>query len=475
MLSIRVRLIHGTFRGSASDLAMTGQDDPGEWPPSPARIVAALVAAGGIDSASRVSDGAELRLFETAAPPSIQASPPEDVLTSPLRPRFVVMNERRDATVQEYPARTAAEARPGSRRAPRDPTVIYTWSDISPSIEELDSLKTRAARVGYLGCADSPAVMTVLTELEPIGPGERWAPVSDGDQLIAVPGPGYVDMLSDYYLAWTTGTARRAWYPVTRAAYAVPGQHVARWTTRWPHVLWMRLADPLPGELVIPVTETFRSSVLALYQRYIGDPPQLLHGHGYDGRRDYQHAQYIALPDVGHEYATGRIHGLAVMLPSDASAETVESLRTALWRPWSLRIPGRAPVAVRPYGGENRPLATQPRRWSRPAQTWMSVFPVVHERRRRHGPSPADVVAWCRHAGFPDPVSATLSLVPLINGSPALRPEHVFRDRDDSRRPYSFLAVSFGSAVTGPMVLGRLRQFGLGLMLPVATGAVDDR
>jgi CRISPR-associated protein Csb2 len=46
MLAISVELLHGTFRGaSADDTAFMGVDgDSGEWPPSPARLFAALVA-----------------------------------------------------------------------------------------------------------------------------------------------------------------------------------------------------------------------------------------------------------------------------------------------------------------------------------------------------------------------------------------------------------------------------------------------
>lgn len=47
----------------------------------------------------------------------------------------------------------------------------------------------------------------------------------------------------------------------------------------------------------------------------------------------------------------------------------------------------------------------------------VSTFPVMHERRRRHGPPTFDeVVGWCASAGLPAPVSARVSEAPLQRG-----------------------------------------------------------
>ena len=44
--------VHGTFRGSGvDDTALSGQGSAAEWPPSPARLFQALVAAGGTSPA----------------------------------------------------------------------------------------------------------------------------------------------------------------------------------------------------------------------------------------------------------------------------------------------------------------------------------------------------------------------------------------------------------------------------------------
>ena len=91
-----------------------------------------------------------------SAPPVIHASPSEDVLTSASRPRFVVVDSTNDGAVQDYPARTSHEVRPGPRRAPRDTTISYVWPDAAPPPDAVAGLEARAARVGYLRVRRQP-------------------------------------------------------------------------------------------------------------------------------------------------------------------------------------------------------------------------------------------------------------------------------------------------------------------------------
>jgi CRISPR-associated protein Csb2 len=56
--------------------------------------------------------------------------------------------------------------------------------------------------------------------------------------------------------------------------------------------------------------------------------------------------------------------------------------------------------------------------------------------------------------------------VPFVEGGAVLRPDEV-RRQGRERRPYSHLVVEFSEPITGPVMLGRGRQFGMGLALPV--------
>ena len=191
MLSIAVELLHGTFRGDPDGTADTGRLMLGEWPPSPARLFAALIAADGTGEACRVTDGTELEWFERLPPPVIHAD--RDPVHQPLRPRFIVAQKQGAAkgAHHEYVGRSGAAIRPGVRVAPRSPCVIYQWDVAPPEPSILDALRRRAARVGYLGSADSPVRVRVATEMD-APPAESGAFVPDhaGDTVINVPVEG---------------------------------------------------------------------------------------------------------------------------------------------------------------------------------------------------------------------------------------------------------------------------------------------
>ena len=149
MLAISVELLHGTFRGDPDGTANTGRLTRGEWPPSPARLFAALVAADGTRQKCLVTDGAELAWFERLPPPVIHAD--SRPWHQPLQPRYVVRHEGSPSksTHQEYVGRSGALNRAGVRVAPRDPHVIYSWDVESPTYVTLEALRRRAALIDF--------------------------------------------------------------------------------------------------------------------------------------------------------------------------------------------------------------------------------------------------------------------------------------------------------------------------------------
>jgi CRISPR-associated protein Csb2 len=480
MLAIGVEFLQGTVRaGSADDLAATGETDPGEWPPSPARLFAAFVAADGTRGRCRVTTGTELGFLEGTGDPVILADRAESVRRTELLHRFVVVDEKAKGAVQEYPARAAAEVRPGTRLSPSIPVVWFTWPDASPDVATLAGLRARAARIGYLGCADSP-VRVRVSDTAPQEDGlATWLPVIEGRGEVALPVafPGMLGLLDDAYERFAGGEpVRRSWLPTLRRWYSPdrPAEDVAN-----PTVVWLRLGDPVPGRLARMVTETLRAATLDLYDRFVapspGDLPAVLHGHGYSGS-GYQHVHWLVLPDVGHPYATGRLHGAAVWLPADTPRDTVERVRAALAHLHELVLPGRRRVPVVAFDGSPRPMAANPARWVGPARRWASVLPVVHE---RWGPvTLGQVAAWCEHAGLPAPLRSETAEVPFVEGGIGLQPTEVYRDGRE-RRPYSHLLIEFAEPVRGPVMVGRVRQFGLGLLCPLdhdrgARGGRDD-
>ena len=473
MLAISVDLLHGTYRGDPDGTANTGNLTRGEWPPSPARLFAALVAADGTRQRCRVTDGAELAWFERLPPPAIHAD--GRPCHQSLEPRYVVRHKgnAEKATHLEYIGRSGVVNRAGVRVAPRDPRIVYSWHVESPPAEILEALRRRAARVGYLGASDSPVRVRVSTRISPAtDSSDTFTPDRQGDLVIDVPGPGRLQSLDRMYDEWCArgASVSRLQFPALRRGvpYRSPGS--VEPVDRGEVVAWLRLGAAVSGRRLSTVTALFKEAVLSQHQRLCGEPPALLHGHGFSGS-GYELARYLALPDVGHRWSRGRIHGLALWLPPVADSATRQRVRDATFA--IRRLTGRGvDVAVAPRDDEARPLASHPDRWLARARRWVTAFPAIHERRRRL--DLAEVARWCRHAGLSEPAAFRAARTPLVTGATDLAPVEVNRP-GRPRLPYSHIELRFAQAVPGPVVIGSGRQRGFGLCVPVDDLSGDSR
>ena len=466
MLAISVEFLHGTFRGDPDGTAVTGKLTRGEWPPSPARLFAALVAADGTRQASRVTDGHELIWLEGLPAPAIHAE--SGPCHQQLQPRFVVKHVAHGAlakkTHHEYVAREGALHRPGVRVAARNPLVVYRWNVEPPDEETLDSLGRRAARVGYLGASDSPVRIRVSTRMPCAAVGEVFVPDPNGEVHIRVPRPGDVDMLDRLYDAWQErgASVTRSQFPALLhwAKYRSPGGHDI--PDRGKVVAWLRLRPTVSGRRISTVTALFKDAVLSRHQCMHGEPPTVLHGHGFT-RSGYDLARYLALPDTGYPRSRGRIHGLALWLPPGSDDVQRQRAREAAVAIDALVGRG-VETSVELRGDEERPWAANPRRWRGPSRNWITAFPVVHE--RRGVPGLSDAARWCRHAGLPDPIAFRSLRTPLLPGAVDLAPVEVNRPGRPAL-PYSHAEFHFAEAIAGPVVIGAGRQRSLGLCVPV--------
>ncbi len=463
MLAITVRLVHGTIRtGSPDDTVITGSAPTGEWPPSPARLFSALVAADGTGDRCRVTDGSELLALEQLDPPLIIAD--DQPMVTTLVDRFVVRDETKRGEVQDYPARVAARIHPGVRYSPETPTVTYLWDDVDPAV--IEPLQRRASRIPYFGCADSPAHVTV-EQVSQAPPGVCWSPVGEGGVTLPVPYQGFVEALDALHHQWAGGApARRSWVRTVRQGYATG---TATGQTVEPTLLHVRFDRPVIGRHARVVTETLRAAVIDHGSRAVGNDavPWQVHGHGVpeEHPRPYQLVRYLALPNVGSRHSDGRIHGAALWIPPGTDPATVNVIREAVWSIERLHRPGWFDVAVSPHDRRRRPAAASPTRWAQPSTVYSSALPVVHERGSRQAPTADEVRRWFGHAGHPEPTDIQVSEVPLLEGAVWLRPQEVH----GSRRPlypYSWIAVRFDQPVAGPLCVGRARSLGMGLLAP---------
>ena len=425
-------------------------------------MFAALVAADGTRQETRATDGSELLWLERLPPPIVHAHP--DTRHQTLLPRYVVKPGQARNTHQEYVGRAGTLHRAGVRVAPRDPRVVYRWDVDSPA-DVLASLQRRAARIGYLGAADSPVRVRVADRLASSEtPDGVYSPDEEGDVVLGVPRPGQVEQLDRMYDQWRDrgASVTRLQFPALRHEVPYRSPALIREPEGGEVVAWLRLGAGVAGRRVSVVTALFKDAVLSQHQRIHGEPPAVLHGHGFS-RKGYEIARFLALPDVGYKHSRGRIHGLALWLPPSSDAVERRTARDAAHA--IRRLTGRGiDVGVAPREDEVRPMAVNPRRWSRRSRRWATALPAVHERHRAL--DLPELTHWCRHAGLPEPIAFRSGRQPLVSGAVDLAPLEVNRPGEPGR-PYSHVELLFAEPVAGPVVIGAGRQRGLGLCVPV--------
>ena len=483
-LAISVEFMHGVYRADPTGAANTGSLAEAEWPPSPSRLFSALVASDGTGERSRVTREVktrELKWLEEQPPPVIHADAPDLRCHQALNARYVVKSQRAFAknpktknlqTHQEYIGRIAALVRPGVRVAPRHPFVTYFYS-AEPPDRILRALRLRCARVGYLGTSDSPVRLRVSTSVPNNAVSDSYVPSEDGDISIKVPVPGHIEVLERMYCEWIKvgPSISRSQFPLLQNAASYQGPAGAKNNSSGSVVAWLRIgagrtgsgsrSQAISGRRVSTVTALFKAAVLCKYHNLFGEPPPVLHGHGFNGK-GYELARYLALPDVGFKRSRGQIHGLALWMP--VTSDPLHRGRARDAANAVRRLVGSGiDVRVTSHDGEDQPWAANPERWQRKSRRWVTAFPVIHERRRSLDLE--EVSRWCRHAGLPEALAFRNSRMPLVTGAVDLAPIEVNRPGRIGM-PYSHVELLFVQPVSGPVVIGSGRQRGFGLCVP---------
>ncbi len=476
LLHIEVEFLHGVFRGDPDGSASTGALHLCEWPPSPARLFAAFVAADGTGERCAVTNGEELNWLEGLAPPNIHAC--GNIRHNPMRPRFVVEAGKPAAgAVMEYIGKKSAEARPGPKAAMRERKALYTYdidADAAAVQRNIAALQLRAARIGYLGASDSPVHVRVRTEAPDDAHGlMEYTPDPSGDVKLCAPAPGTLAALDAAFEQWTAHGPHisRQHFPLLsrKASYKRDDAHADAPLQVGAVIAWLRLDRPVSGRRMRQLTRLFKQAVLSAHEKTLGfgEPDPLLHGH-VSADKGYDLARYLALPNVQGNHSDGRIHGLALWLPPGAS-DGVRAKATAAALAVCRLFDGEiiSVTATSNMPPANRPWSAHPDRWTQAGCAWSTATPIVHERRGDVGLS--EVTDWCRHAGYPDPVSFSRSRAPYVNGGLRLAPVEVHGE-DRSGHPYSHFIIRFAKTVRGPVVLGKGRQMGFGLCIPLPDG-----
>lgn len=519
MIAVEVTLLTGRYVATAHH-----DRHAHEWPPHPARLFSALVAAWADADTADANERVALEWLESLSPPAIAASGADDVAVRRAVSHFVPVN---DASVARGAA-TAAEVLPEGLLPPglyawhkksggkvsrhgekgewmsgrgkqerQFPSVTPDCSCVTFSWDEspdpgvaaaLDVLLSRVTRLGH----SSSLVSCRLVDSAPeptLKPGE-------GPMVLRCTQRGQLDALERAHSRHGGMRPRALPFLGVRYGQVRSEDDEAKLASR-PDIAGDLVVFEIPaGKRGLPVTrtvelvETLRGAVF----HHAEDPlPEGLSGHLPSGSpsRD-PHVAFVSLPNVGHAHADGRVMGLAVLLPDGLDELAARAAYRAIGRWEQSEPPGLCRLTL--AGGnvidlqrKQPPFELSSLRsgtWARASRSWASVTPIALPKnpgRLARGSPSARAKAWaaaeaqvrqsCVHVGLPEPEAVAVSFDPLITGvrGAAAYPAFVQGTRrgEGVRRRLVHAAVRFAEEVEGPLVMGSGRFVGLGLMRPI--------
>ncbi len=463
-LTLRVDLPLGRFEAGSENPRLT------EWPPHPARVHCALVAA-----VRTSTDIALLRWLEQQRPPQVWAE--RDPLSSGIRSAYVVTN-RTDAksTSQFHPGRgSQMRRRAGCALATSGFALVWPVAHPDGYVAALDEI---ARRVPYFGRSDGTAMLTASTgapELEP--DWECFEPTDDpvADVELRVPYPGYTTTLEEVFAeggrAWET--ARRIGYRLAEHASEPTTQQEPRPASPYEDMFAFAMPagariDGLHAGLVTAVLRTVMMGKIG--GATDGELPAAVSGHGAD---TIPHVAFVPLLDVAHPHARGHLVGVGIVLPVQQPTTRAAVLRgLAPGQPLTLRLPfgefSLQPASERLAGSADITRSRlSPGYWTRPSRRWASVTPVVLDRfPRRPTDIAGEVANACGRVGLPQPEDVVVSTGPMVRGGAAMRRRHLAR-AEDRPRLFTHAVLTFPTRVPGVMLLGAQRYLGMGLFAPI--------
>jgi CRISPR-associated protein Csb2 len=456
-ISIRVSWPDGTYHGR-------------EWPPAPLRLYQAMLAGYRTGRAPDSRLDAALMHLETLDPPVIHAPPA--VEQAPVA--AAVPNNDGDVTLEHWAqgAQQKAQASEAKLRTIRirrpwrfDGPVTYTWTASPQTAEYLPALALLAGSLTALGQGTDLAWATVSAGGFS-DQGLAYHPAPAGNRWLTVPYPGAYAVLEQRYQALRHRIQGTAVHGVPEPDHT---QRRYRSELDPPGHLWslFSLHDPgteqpwsAEGSRLLDVAAMTRHAIHEAAQRGGLDAATIaaLMGHS-EAERILIHP----LPNVGHQYADGRIRRVLLCAPA--------TLDLRVWRAVVYRLTGSG---LTPLGAAEpiamlMPAPTDDKligRYVGESTRWTTATPVVlpgHDHRRGKPRPQRSLARLLRHAGIPEALvdQATFEPAPRLCGS--LRaldcrlPSHL------AGLPTAHISVSCTIPIPGPIALGAGVGYGFGV------------
>lgn len=463
MLAIRIHYLSGHCYAATYHDRTTP-----EWPPHPARLFSALMAAC-FETGMGEPGLAALRWLERQGAPHLTAGEVSERTSyqAPVPvndPENVNRKKRQNPKTEAALARLLPEYRDKQMRrfpcvAPEMPAVWLIWPAARPDAAVRQALEAMAVNVVYLG--NSRSLVAVALDDNP--PTPTLIPADDGALALRGVAPGRVDELIQRYelgLYPTPGLYQRyAGSAGVPAAQSPSGEFAEL-------IVLRQTGGPSLGLLQsLGLIEAVRRAVLAL----AGDAaPAALHGHG-----EHRHVAWVPLPMVGSPHADGHLLGIGLALPHALERPQRRQILQAVARLAEVRLPDGRSYHLAPAGSDERRYNLSPATWTRPNPIWTTVTPLIlpHYPKAKRGVE-AIIAETCRHSGLPPPVEVAIHPYGRLTGTPlssqfrTVRPGHL-------QRPWTHATVRFAEPVQGPMILGAGRYFGMGLCRALPEKAIS--
>jgi len=459
---------------------LTGCYHGEEWPPSPGRLVQALVAGAKTGGNRTLWPEVEkgLRWLEQQPPPTILARPVNEL----KRYRIAVPNNDFDVIAREWAAgraadpariRTMKEVAPKGIEAPA-PHVRYIWP--LNNDEDGESIVRFLMPAAYCLYSLGWGIDMAYADSGLISEGgaegwEEWIPSVHGEQKI-VPVPGFLDDLQATYerfIARATGkgvdtdtrpsayrlqpygkrgTVLAPW--VAFALRSLDGEEIYSqpWRNAMEVAAWMRHAagESLAGE-------NFGEDLNAFVFGHPNDPVDASH-----------RLSFVPLPTIHSKHGDGRIRRALVTEPLTGIGRATALLETK-WENKRLKENGRDVCTLEPLGPDGvTSFYTRPS-----AREWCSVTPVIlHGHNTVRGvvsvPKTERLLlrAFEMAGRMPDQLeSLAFQAAPLWAGSESAVRIRVPKHLDGYPRYH--VAVRFREPVSGPVLAGIGRHYGIGV------------
>jgi CRISPR-associated protein Csb2 len=358
---------------------------------------------------------------------------------------------------------------PGSKQARYHNSVgapgPVSWSWNTADASQLEMLQAIAREVTYIGSSRGPVLVNVSITENPLA-ASALVPIKEGRLRIRGLHPGRLD---DLEAAFQRGERPR---PALEVAYGALGE--IRIRSPWEQMIPLRRTHGpnLHVGHAVPVAEAVRQAIMS----HVPDGASgSLTGHDADGTvLEKEHLAIVPLAHVQGPYADGDLLGMGLLLPSGLGDAEYSLLIEALGRwlaaggivsigpvQWTMEIAQDAP--------QKSLRANRFHGWSK---DWASVTPVILDRHPRRSLTIQDVVAsMCGDVGLPIPERVDVTPLSLFKGGAETRRIHLGQRDYLKKSQFTHLKLSWEREVPGPLLLGRGRYFGLGVMLPLKEAA----